>query len=217
MQGTGGWPMLRSALAFALAASIPLLAPGAARAGDPARDLGDVKPAESRDLDQAATARSRDVEEALADEPADADVVDSREVDAADTARSGEADPVDAKSLDEADRRPEWEPAPCDELAAAPQELPAHADVAGWKKALADAQKQLDAARARLAEADDDYTHARNRQKPRGGALEAIVGERDAARTEYARARCALPAIVEGARRAGVSPEVWRDYPASLP
>jgi hypothetical protein len=137
-------------------------------------------------------------------------------VDAADAASAGEVDPVDAKSLDEADRAPAWEPPPCDEVTPAPAAMPAGLDATGWASALADAQANLVAARARLSAADDDYTYARNRQKPRGGALEKIVAARDAARTEYARARCVLPALVGQAQRAGVRADVWRDYPASV-
>jgi hypothetical protein len=208
--------MRRATLAYGLACSLSLLA-GSARAGDPARDLGDLKPAESRDLDEAATAEPRDVEEVLADDPAEADVVDSRGVDSADTAQPGEAKSVAPTSLDDADRAPAWEPPPCEEVETAPPSLPGAEDAAGWTAALSDAQAKLDAAKARLTELDDDYTYARNRQKPRGEALAKIVADREAARSEYARARCALPDLVERARRAGVSADVWRSYPASLP
>jgi hypothetical protein len=94
--------------------------------------------------------------------------------------------------------------------------MPGDLDAAGWADALAEAQAHLVAARTRLASADDDYTYARNRQKPRGAELQKIVAARDAARTDYARARCLLPALVGQAQRAGVRADVWRDYPASV-
>jgi hypothetical protein len=205
-----------ASLGFGLAAAVALAAAPAAWAGDPARDLGDIESAGSRDVDEAATARPRDVEEVLADEPAEADVVEGRDAGAVEPVRPGEAAPVDATSLDEADRAPAWEPPPCEAVDAEPEGQPEASDAEGWAAALAEAQAKLDRAKSRLAEADAGYGSARSRQKPRGASLRERIAERDAARLEYARARCVLPKLVENARRAGVSAEVWRSYPASL-
>jgi hypothetical protein len=201
---------------FGLAACVALVAAPAARAGDPARDLGDIESAGSRDVDEAATARARDVEEALADEPAEAEAIEGRDAGAIAPARAGDVAPVDPKSLEEADRAPAWEPPPCEAVDAEPEVQPEASDTAGWAAALAEAQTKLERAKTQLAEADAGYSGARSRQKPRGAALRDRIAERDAARLDYARARCVLPQLVERARRAGVSAEVWRSYPASV-
>jgi hypothetical protein len=205
-----------AALSLAFAVCLAFAAT-AARAGDPSRDLDEVDSHVVRDVDDAATAEPRDVDEALSDEPADPDVVDARELDAADT---GAAEDIDAnlgsaKSLEEADQAPEWTPPPCETLAI---EIggPDGDDAGAWASTLAKAREEVDRSRSRLAKADAEYTYARNRQRPRGEALAKIVADRDAARSEYATARCRLPELVEKARRSGVSPDVWREYPASL-
>lgn len=104
-----------------------------------------------------------------------------------------------------------WQPPDCDELTVdLPDTPPAH-DSSGWSALLANARKRVADARSRLDKADADYTRARNRQYPRGDAHGAITTEREAARREYAEARCALPALLDSARRSGAPPEVWRD------
>jgi hypothetical protein len=201
---------LAFAVCFAFAAA-------PARAGDPSRDLDEVDSHVVRDLDEAATAEPRDVDEARSDEPADPDVVDARDLDAAETGRAGDVDENlgGAKSLEEADQAPEWTPPPCETLAF---EIggPDGDDAGAWASELGKAREQVGASRARLEKADAEYTYARNRQRPRGEALAKIVAGRDAARIEYATARCRFPELVEKARRSGVSPEVWRSYPASI-
>jgi hypothetical protein len=203
-------------LPLSLAASFALaLAAAGARAGDPARDLDEVDSHVVRDVGDAATGEARDVDEALADEPADPHVVDAREPGAT---GSGELDESlgSAKSLEDADQPPEWVPPACDDLQIQLGELPAGEDSKAWAAALGQAQAQIDRSRSRLAEADAEYTHARNRQRPRGEALRKIVADRDTARSEYAAARCRLPELLESARRAGVSADVWRAFPANL-
>jgi hypothetical protein len=202
-------------LGFAFAAA---LAAGGARAGDPSRDLGDAPSAESRDLDEAATAEPKEIEDVRGG-VSQPDEVEAGDLDAA---RSHRAEDVNqnlgsTQSLEEADRSPEWEPPACETLDVSLGSLPAGADTAGWSSLLAEAQSKIGASLARLGAADADYTYARNRQKPRGAALQSIIKERDEARVEYAKARCRLPELVEAARRAGVSAEVWRQYPASMP
>jgi hypothetical protein len=207
------------ALPLALAACFALaLAPATAHAGDPSRNLDEVETSEPRDVDDAATARSGDVDDSLAGEPADPDVVEAEDLDAAGTA---EAEDVDqnlgsSKTFDEADQAPEWVPPACEALELGLGELPGGSDSAAWAATLGDAEAQIERSRTRLATADAEYTYARNRKSPRGDALKKIVTSRDAARSEYATARCRLPELVEKARRAGVSAEVWRAFPASL-
>jgi len=178
-------PALPLALA---AASAFVLAAGAARAGDPSRNLDEVDSHVVRDVDDAATGRAEDLDQNLGS----------------------------ARSLEEADRPPEWVPPACEDLQIELGTLPEGSDRDAWAAALGGARAQIDRARGRLAEADAEYTYARNRQRPRGEALKQIIAARDSARSEYATARCRLPELVAQARRAGVSADVWRAFPASL-
>jgi hypothetical protein len=142
---------------------------------------------------------------------------------AAESRDLGDLEPAESREAGEAtepgsaESAGRWQPPACDELEVDVAAVPPAEDRSGWSTLLENAHSRVGAAQSRLAAADSDYTHARNRQWPRGGAHGTITAERDAARLEYARARCALPALVEAARRAGVAPDVWRDYPASLP
>src|SRR5262245_7702980 len=118
MKRREGDSMLRHRrLAFALALACPLVPASAPRAppGDPSRDLGEVKPSESRDLD--AKAIARDVDAAVGKGAKDTgEDVDSVDLDRADDARAHELDSNEAtnpKDLREADVAPEWEPPPC--------------------------------------------------------------------------------------------------------
>ena len=200
------------ALGFSAAVS---LGAGAAWAGDPARDLGDLSPAESKDIDDANTAESQDLDQVLGEGPEDQHIVDSNAPDA--DARSAEGIATDPKPLDEADAdTPEWQPPACEDVEVEPGSPPPASDVVAWRAELQSAEAALDTARTKLAAADADYTYARNRKSPRGEALKKIVDMRDNARKDFSLARCTLPARVEQARRLGVPPEVWRDFPASI-
>ena len=202
---------------LALAAGFALaLAAVGARAGDPSRDLGDLDSHVVRDVDDAATGSSRDVGDVPADEPEDPDVVDPGDLDATGRAEDLDQNRGDTKSFDEADQAPEWVPPACETLELELGTLPEGADRDAWAATLGEARARVDKSRTRLAEADAEYTYARNRQRPRGEALKKIIATRDAARSEYATARCRLPELMEKARRAGVSPDVLRAFPASL-
>ena len=200
------------ALGFSAAVS---LGAGAAWAGDPARDLGDIEPAPSKDIDDANTAESQDLDQVLGDGSEDQHIVDSNAPDA--DARSAEGTTTDSKPLDQADAdTPEWQPPACENVEVDLGNRPPASDVDAWRGELQSAEAALDKARTKLAAADAEYTYARNRKSPRGEALKKIVDMRDNARTAFAQARCSLPARVEEARRLGVPPEVWRDFPASM-
>ena len=206
----------RSSLVFALAFSAAAsLGAGAAWAGDPARDLGDIEPTPSKDIDDANTAESQDLDQVLGEGSEDQHIVDSNEPDA--DAESAEGTTSDSKPLDQADAdKPEWQTPACDEVEVDLGSRPPASDVDGWRGELQNAENALDTARTKLAAADAEYTYARNRKSPRGEALKKIIDVRDKARTDFARARCSLPARIEEARRLGVPPEVWRDFPASM-
>jgi hypothetical protein len=206
----------RSGFVFALGFSTAIsLGAGAAWAGDPARDLGDIDPATSKDVDDANTAEPQDLDQVLGDGSEDQHIVDSNAPDADATSAEGKA--TDSKPLDEADAdAPEWQPPACDGVEVDLGSRPPASDVDGWRGELQNAEAALDKARTKLAAADAEYTYARNRKAPRGEALKQIIDVRDKARKEFASARCSLPARVEEARRLGVPPEVWRDFPASM-
>lgn len=136
--------------------------------------------------------------------------------DLGDIESAGSREAGESASPGPAESAARWQPPACDELPEQPVDAPPADDREGWSSLLSAARARVDKAQSNLAGLDSDYTHARNRQWPRGEALAKIVADREAARTEYANARCALPALVEKARRAGVDPEVWRAYPASL-
>src|SRR5262245_24578553 len=97
------------ALGFGLAVA---LAPHGARAGDPARDLGDIEPTEAKDVDDANTAEPQDLDQVLGDGSEDAHIVDSNAPEA--DAESAEGTTTESTSLDQADQAPEWQPPPCD-------------------------------------------------------------------------------------------------------
>jgi hypothetical protein len=204
----------RSGLVFALGFGLAVGLGTGARAGDPARDLGDIEPAPSKDVDDANTAESQDLDQVLGDGPEDQHVVDSEAPDA--EAESGEPQGTDGTSLDAADKSPEWTPPPCDEVELDLGNQPAAKETSAWRTLLEAARDAIEKTRVKLADADAEYTYARNRQSPRGAAFAQIIDARDKARVEYARARCDLPARVEAARRLGVPPEIWRDFPASI-
>ena len=207
----------RSGLVFALGFSAAAsLGAGAAWAGDPARDLGDIEPAASKDIDDANTAESQDLDPGArrgtrgpahrrlerarrggARAPRARPATRSRSTRPTPTRRSGRRRTATSVEVDLGSRPPA-------------------SDVDGWRGELQNAEAALDKARTKLAAADAEYTYARNRKSPRGEALKKIVDMRDNARTDFARARCSLPARVDEARRLGVPPEVWRDFPASM-
>ena len=201
-------------LALGLSAAVSLGA-SAAWAGDPARDLGDIDPATSKDVDDANTAESQDLDQVLGDGSEDQHIVDSNAPDA--DAESAEGSTTDSKPLDQADAdKPEWQAPPCDTVEVDLGSRPPANDVDGWRGELQNAEAAIDKARTKLAAADAEYTYARNRKAPRGEALAKIIAVRDKARQEFAQARCSLPARIDEARRLGVPPEVWRDFPASM-
>ena len=94
--------------------------------------------------------------------------------------------------------------------AAAMDPLPSQSEV--WAERLAEAHEALDAATARWEAARAAYTEARHERHPRGDALGEIEQEFADAKKELERARRELDDLVDGARPAGVLPEVVRPY-----
>lgn len=81
-----------------------------------------------------------------------------------------------------------------------------------WAAELADAQRNVEAARQRLAEAEAEYSRARHDQYPRGAEMAKLEREFRDAQSDLPASEKALEALVEQARQAGVLPEVLRPY-----
>lgn len=197
------------------------LAAAGAWADSPTRDAGDIESAGSRDAGDIESATSGDLDEDSAASPRNAGDIDdagSSDLEGAESDASTDLNDASVARSEDSDAAgaPTWEPPACDDAAFADTPVPPAGEASAWRSLLSDARSKAEETRVRLAAADDAYTYARNRQRPRGDALKEILTERDTARSEYARARCALPALVGRARRAGVSPDVWREYPASI-
>jgi hypothetical protein len=121
-------------------------------------------------------------------------------------------DDGESESADEVDRQVAWSPPSCDALEIALGDTPEGDDGEAWKRTLAEARARLDAATEQLARADAAYSQMMSRGHPAGDARAGIVARRDDARSAYAGARCALPALVERARRSGAPADAWRSY-----
>jgi hypothetical protein len=100
------------------------------------------------------------------------------------------------------------DPAAPDPGAATPEAL----RDAGFRERLAQAERDVGAARMRVTEAEVALRRARHRNYPRGEALVALETALVEAREKQATAEAALPELLEEARRAGVSPAVLRDF-----
>jgi len=109
-----------------------------------------------------------------------------------------------------------WRPPPCDLALAPGAEVPESGDVDLWRQTLEDARLRLEEARTRMQRAEQGFVSLNTDPRRESAASDA----RDAlerARQEYAEARCALPALLEAARRAGVPPGTLREVRQQLP
>lgn len=103
-----------------------------------------------------------------------------------------------------------WQAPPCDLTLPPGVEAPEGDDVDLWRAALAEAEEELARAQARMQRAEMGFVQVntdpgeRSERAPARSAL-------DQARAEYATARCAVPALLEAARRAGVPPGTLRE------
>ena len=207
-------PLFRLALASALTLALP----GAdASADQGSENLDAVDDGRSENADEADTGASRNVDAA--------DTGASQNVDADSTGASGapDPDPDAAENLDaadvgetetseQADRHVAWSPPSCDDLEVALGDTPESADGAAWSRTLAQARARVDAANGQLAAADAAYSEMMTQGYPVGAARAEIVARRDGARSAYAEARCALPALVDRARQSGAPADAWRSY-----
>jgi len=212
---------LSSRASLSRLALVPVLALALAGAGASAEkgseNLDAVDDGRSEDADEADTGASRNVDAASTGssraprEAADA----SENLDEADVGEAENLDAVDvgeSESPGEVDRQVAWSAPACDTLEVALGDTPDGDDGEAWKRTLAEARARLDAATEQLADADAAYSQMMSRSHPAGDARAETVGRRDAARSAYAGARCALPALVDRARRSGAPADAWRSY-----
>lgn len=198
-------------------------------------DLAPLDPDESHSLDSVdrGTSRSLDAVDRGESQPLeDVDRGTTTGLDAADDARSESLDAADrgrSESLDavddaasgtvgevQADDRP-WSPSTCRPGAANRDAMPKGASAAEWSVALERAKRDVEQATRRLQAADAAYSRSINYHVDQGEERARIVAERDAARAEYQRARCALPEFVRAAQRARAPQYVWGPYVSSGP
>jgi len=81
-----------------------------------------------------------------------------------------------------------------------------------WAQQLAEAQQDVDSARARVERLEAAYAEAQHSGHPRGEARAELEKNLARARRDLEEAREAMPRLVEEARRAGVYPQVLRPY-----
>lgn len=130
------------------------------------------------------------------------DTTDSLSLDATPSAES--------LPLDRAERDRGWRPPPCSELALELPPAPAPSDAGAWRAALREVRESVRSSRVALEHADAAYSRSLTSHEPLGEARAEIIEARDRARSEYSRARCAVPAWLARAHRAGVEPGVLR-------
>jgi len=109
-----------------------------------------------------------------------------------------------------------WRPPPCDLALPPGADVPESDDVDLWRQILEDARVRLEETRTRMQRAERGFVSLNTDPRRESEASDA----RDAlerARQEYAEARCALPALLEAARRAGVPPGTLREVRQQLP
>ena len=207
--------------------SLPLLLLGLAlcAAGASAEDLDAVPPVDGTSLDA--------VESDSDGEPLDRADSDGEPLDRADSGDDGTplgevpdvgpavpdlqgSVPLDAAPnaqslpLDRAERDRGWRPTPCSELTLELPPAPAPSDAGAWRAALREVRDSVRSSRVALERADAAYSRSLTSHEPLGEARAEIIEARDRARSDYSRARCAMPAWLERARRAGVEPGVLR-------
>ncbi len=135
---------------------------------------------------------------------------DARPLEAAAGAVPAALDPARPDAA--AEPEPAWSPPPCEQMAVELGALPPASDAEAWRERLAAAGRRIREAQRELGVTDAVYARSLDLHEPRAGARAAIVRDRDAARQGYGESRCALPRLVEAARRSGVSEEILRPW-----
>jgi hypothetical protein len=137
-------------------------------------------------------------------------------LDAADDGRTDRLDSADTGRTDTLDKaeseRGEWQPPPCDSIQVDLVAVPAGSDPNLWADRLRSAQREIQASERALKQADAEYARSLNFSDALGERREAIIQAREEARRSLGQSRCALPALVDRAREAGVTPAIYRPY-----
>lgn len=109
-----------------------------------------------------------------------------------------------------------WRPPPCDLVLPPGAEVPPNDDPDLWRQTLEDARGRLEEARTRMQRAERGFSSL-NTDPGRASSASDARDALERARQEYAEARCALPALLEAARRAGIPPGTLREVRQELP
>ena len=96
--------------------------------------------------------------------------------------------------------------------AAALGEEPLDQDALAWRERLANERAVIEAAKERVANAEQALGDARQRRRPRGDLLGKLYTELEDARAELASHEKAWPDLLEEARQAGAPPAVLREF-----
>jgi hypothetical protein len=109
-----------------------------------------------------------------------------------------------------------WSPPPCYGALAADARPEPDAEQDAWLEAISEAEERYTSAEQRMHQAEDGYIVVRRNDQDRSQRATAARGLQEA-RDDFGSARCALPALIEAARRAGVPPGRLRPYVEKLP
>jgi len=198
----------------------------ATAAGEPDSDgttsLDAVDSGRTHALDDVDTGRTKSldsVDTGTTDSLDSADTGRTHSLDSADMGRTNSLDSTDSGhtySLDTVEATEgAWQPPSCSGIDVALGDLPAGPDADAWSDVLFVAQQNLKTAKYELEKADAAYSRAMNSATAVGAERKRVVEARDEARENYTRSHCAMPRLVEHARRAGVLPGVLRRYEGS--
>ena len=201
-----------AALAFPLAAGSPAAADGPSSLSAPTSGLKDVGREETSGFTELEEEETTTLDELDRQDPGTIDEFSYDE-----ETQLGAQENAGTSSVDQVQSGADaWQPPACegDELPA-DVKLPEGGDPAKWEEVLAAADTRLSKAQEGVRKAEQGYVSVKTDPKDRGrlpSAAEALRG----ARSELAAAHCALPALIEAARRAGVPPGTLRPFADKL-
>lgn len=173
--------------------------------------LDAVDTGHTRTLDSVDTGRTETLESVDQGRTESLDAADTGRTEALDEADTGRTEALDSVEA----HRGGWQPAECGSFEVALGPLPEDSDSDAWSDKLLEAQQAIKKSKFELERTESAYAQARNFRNAVGAPAARIVAARDEARKKYSQSLCALPQLVEHARRAGVTPGVLRRYEES--
>ena len=185
---------------------------------DGTHSLDSVEHVQTEALDSAAHESTRTLDSVDDGHTEALDSVPAGQTEALDSVTAGQTEPLDAvapgrtHTLDEAAQDRGWQPSDCSTLPVDLGAMPPASDSAAWSARLRAAQREVEQTEQRLGLANAAYSRSITHESGVGAVRAEIIQTRDSARSGYSRARCALPRLVEHARRAGVAAEILRPY-----